>query len=44
MSHSLITRQGTLSKAFSIVPYLTREEVIRMAEAITGRHQTETGC
>jgi site-specific recombinase XerD len=40
MSHSLILRQGALTKAFSIVSYLTREEVIRMAEAMTGRHQT----
>jgi site-specific recombinase XerD len=40
MTHSLIPRQGTLTKAFSIVPYLTREEVIRMTNAITGRHQT----
>lgn len=36
----MIPRQGTLTKAFSIVPYLTREEVLRMANAITGRHQT----
>src|ERR1035441_7813262 len=40
MPHSLIPRNGTLSKAFSIVPYLTAEEVKRMAEAMTGRHQT----
>lgn len=40
MPHSLIPRQGALTKAFSIVPYLTREEVVRMVDAISGRHQT----
>lgn len=39
MSNSLTPRQGALTKAFSIVPYLTREEVVRMVEAISGRHQ-----
>jgi len=40
MTRALTVRQGTLAKAFSIVPYLTREEIIRMCEVITGKHQT----
>lgn len=40
MPHSLINRQCTLTKAFSIVPYLTREEVLLMVKSISGRHQT----
>jgi len=39
MTHSLMPRQGALSKAFSIVPYLTAEEVRQMANAMTGRHE-----
>ena len=40
MPHSLIPRNGSLTKAFSIVPYLTVEEVKRMSEVMTGKHQT----
>ena len=40
MPHSLIPRNGALTKAFSIVPYLTVEEVKQMSDAMTGRQQS----
>ena len=39
-SKALVPAHNTLAKAFSIVPYLTREEIKRMIAAIGGRHKT----
>lgn len=39
-SKALVPAHNTLTKAFSIVPYLTREEIKRMIAAIDGRHRT----
>ena len=39
-SKALVPTHNTLTKAFSIVPYLTREEIKRMVGAIAGRHRT----
>ncbi|MGD0237154.1 MAG: tyrosine-type recombinase/integrase [Syntrophorhabdales bacterium] len=38
-SKALVPTHNTLAKAFSIVPYLTREEIKRMIAAISGRHK-----
>jgi len=38
-SRALVSTHNTLAKAFSIVPYLTIEEIKRMIDTITGRHR-----
>lgn len=37
--NALVPRGGALATAFTIVPYLTREEMRRMVEATGGRHK-----
>jgi hypothetical protein len=37
-SKALVPAHNTLTKAFSIVPYLTREEIKRMVTATGVRH------
>ncbi len=39
-SKALVPVHSTLAKAFSIVPYLTREEIKRMIASLGGRHKT----
>jgi integrase/recombinase XerD len=39
-SKALVPAHNTLTKAFTIVPYLTREEIKRMIATIDGRHKT----
>jgi site-specific recombinase XerD len=38
-SKALVPAHNTVTKAFSIVPYLTREEIKCMVAAISGRHK-----
>ena len=38
-SRALVPTRNTIAKAFSIVPYLTRDEIKRMVHAIGGRHK-----
>ena len=42
-SNALVPTHNGLTKAFSIVPYLTREEVKRLVDAISGRQKARDG-
>jgi len=42
-SNALVPTRNGLAKAFSIVPYLTREEVKRLVDAASGRRKIRDG-